>query len=180
MSTAGKYMRCRIRGIKGVSDPLTAGVGPLSPGQNGTGNPPGYVVKGMQRWTVAVRPDDLDATDAEHDGFTNSDIGAFTAEVTIDFVHRNANGPFPAFLPGAILNGLELYANSYKSQVGYVPDWQFPWCVVMDMTHPVEVRGQTRSTIRIKNKGPFRGPGQPKWTAAELITLALPQNSPDA
>lgn len=181
MSTTGKFLKLRLRvGVQGVADPLTVGVGPLSIGPPGAGNPPGYVVKGMQRWTVNARPDELDATDAEHEGFSNSDVGVHTAQIVVDFVHRNATGPFPAFLPGAILLGLELYANAFKSGSLYIPEWQFPWSVVMDMTNPVEVKGQTKSTITIRNKGRFYGPQQAKLDAAQLLAATLDINSPDA
>lgn len=185
MSTSGKYLKLRIAGVEGVTlGTQPPGTKPLSVGVPGLGNPPGYPVAGMQRWSVSANPDELDATDAEHLGFTNTDTGCFTAEVTIDFVHRNATGPFPAFLPGAVILAMELYANSFLAgnpsvNNGYVADWQFPWSVVTRMTQPVEVRGQTKSTITLKSKSIFRGPGQPKWSQAELAVLILPANSPD-
>ena len=159
MSTAGKYLQCRLGG---------SGIGT-------NGNPPGVRIKGAQNWRVRTTGDNLDATDSETEGFTNTDVGAIGATVNISLVVSTLEVVFPGFDVNDILADLLLYSSGFHT----VADYDFPYAIVTEAGLAVEVRGQVKQDITIMNKGRFAGPrSTPTGTAP--FRLLRPVVSPDA
>ena len=155
MSSSGQYMAAR------VGRTPTTGVPP-----NITGYAPGVVISGMQSWTIDPSVMKLNGRTAEQMGFPNPEFGVSDCAVNLELIVQATTAHLLS-IPGATLLDVRLYASGFNT----LPSWQFPTLRLFGCTHRGEVEGQHKLSVKAEPAGPFRGPGQAEWTAAEVAAI---------
>lgn len=113
------------------------------------------IIQGTARFNTKVDADRLDATDAESNGFTNTDCGCLDAELTLEGNHIVGGSVFPTIGPGAVLTNLRVYMQSPSGSTLTGEYWNFPSAEVVSGTSGGEVRGKLSFSLVVKNKGTF-------------------------
>lgn len=110
----------------------------------------GFVIVGMNEWTLRETGDVLDATDADQQvengvRYTDTDTGFVDAELTITMLMKGA----VSLKVGDVLTAVSLY--TFKPTAGADPaDREFAQMVCTSRTPAVRVRGQRQITATFK------------------------------
>jgi hypothetical protein len=107
--------------------------------------------KGVQKWNSEPSGEELDDADAETNGYESWDTGLVGVKITIDFLWDTADGPIPVLKKGTLLTDLRAFANRNQA----TPDLYLPLARVMKRPRMVEVRGQIKGSIEVRNVGQF-------------------------
>ena len=161
MSTSGQYLALRIG--------RTTQVGPA-----GYPNVTGYINLGVAMptlvsWKVNPMTARLNGRTARHMGFDNPEFGVISCTVNFDFLCE-VDVAHAFSLPRATFLDVRLYTTGSN----VLPSWQFPTLRLFKPAHSVECEGQYKITAELEPAGPFRGPGEAEWTAANIIAINAP------
>ena len=102
-------------------------------------------ISGLYKTDIGISGDELDATDAESNGYVVTEVGCIDAEISLSGNHKSTAGPWPGLLPGTIIPSLSLYPHGLGG--GY---WLMTNAIVTKSNNSGEVRGKVEWTATVK------------------------------
>lgn len=107
-------------------------------------------ISGVYRYTLRVTADELDGTVGSDAGYTRTDTGCLTGEISLSCVFDLAEAAFVPFAAGEWLEDLTLYDDLLAT-----PFATIPYAKITSAEKTGEVRGRLEYTITAKTWGSF-------------------------
>ncbi len=127
MAISGKYAEAKIGGMAPV------------------------YISGQYSWSIEETAQELDATTAEDDGYSNTEDGVWSATVELSGYLDLADGDYTSIRRGTLISNLKLYIDKDDATASFV----FPTAKVFRSTMSAEVNGRVEWRATIKNKGSY-------------------------
>lgn len=109
---------------------------------------PAVAVAGTTRAEIEEMGDELDATDAESDGYGDTEIGVTQLRVALSGFCKESADPIPPLRLGTLLTDVKIYERGLAGDY-----WSITSALVTKFTNPIDVRGRVEFTCEIKSKG---------------------------
>ncbi len=114
-----------------------------------------------KKWSVDVDADEIEVSNFEAAGFSDTITGLLRASITIELDLDGASGKNPwdsantnvYWRPGQDVTSLTLYFNDTSG-----PSWIFPSARVTKSSNPMDVKQSGQATFMLKNRGTFTFP----------------------
>jgi hypothetical protein len=127
MSVSGKFMQAKIGGMAPVA------------------------VVGNYAWSAEENAEELDRTEAETEGFEDTDDGVWSLTVNLKGFMDIADGSYTPVRRGTLITDLKLFRDKDDATPAFV----IPKAKVYTSTQGGEVKGKVEWTARIKAKGSY-------------------------
>ena len=111
------------------------------------------VLSGTTDFEDSGSADDLDATDAESNGYGATDAGVIQHEITLNGNHIIGSSPWGVLTEGVTLTNLKIYLQSPSGVSLTGPNIVFASATVLEYRDKGAVRGKLEWSCRVKSNG---------------------------